>query len=223
MAFYFEKPAGFEYKSGQSMDLTLIEPPKTDAEGNTRAFSYASAPYEDYLMITTRMRQTAFKDVLKDLPAGHELQFDGPFGSMTLHNDTAKAAVLLAGGIGITPFHSMVKQAANQKLPHKLFLFYSNRRPEDAAFLKELQDLQQANPNYKLIATMTDMAKSAQPWTGETGYINGEMLKKYLGDAMGSAIYYLAGPPQMVAALKKVLNEAGVNDDYIKFEEFAGY
>src|SRR5438445_13446110 len=90
MAFHFEKPIGFEYKSGQSMDLTLIDPPKTDAEGNTRAFSFSSAPYQDYLMITTRMRPTAFKNVLKDLPEGSGLSFDGPFGSMTLHNDLSK-------------------------------------------------------------------------------------------------------------------------------------
>jgi len=223
MAFRFQKPVGFEYKAGQSMDLTLINPPKTDAEGNTRAFSYASAPSDDYLMVATRMRQTAFKDVLKELPEGAELSFEGPFGSMTLHNDIAKPAVLLAGGIGITPFHSMVKQAGHDHLPHKLFLFYSNRKPEDAVFLEELQKLQDANPNYKLIATMTDLANSTQKWSGETGYINKEMLNKYLGEDLSTPIYYLAGPPQMVAALKKMLNESGVNDDYIRFEEFSGY
>jgi ferredoxin-NADP reductase len=223
MAFRLEKPSGFEYKAGQSADLTLIDPPKTDAEGNTRAFSFSSAPHQDYLMMTTRMRPTAFKEVLKNLPEGSSLSFDGPFGSMTLHNDISKPAVFLAGGIGITPLYSMVKQAAHDRLPHRIFLFYSNRRPEDTAFLKELQDLQAADPNYQLIPTMTDISKSARKWQGETGYINKQMLNKYLGADLSKQIYYMAGPPQMVAALKKMLNEAGINDDYIRFEEFAGY
>jgi len=223
MAFRLEKPSGFEYKAGQSMDLTLIDPPKTDAEGNTRAFSFSSAPYQDYLMMTARMRPTAFKEILKNLPEGSTLSFDGPFGSMTLHNDVSKPAVFVAGGIGITPLYSMVKQAAHDRLPHKIFLFYSNRRPEDTAFFKELQELQATDPHYKLIPTMTDISKSARKWQGETGYINQQMLNKYLGADLSRQIYYMAGPPQMVAALKKMLNEAGVHDDYIRFEEFAGY
>lgn len=222
MAFYFEKPIGFEYKSGQSIDLFLIDPPETDAEGNKRAFSLITAPYEDHIGITTRLRDTAFKRVLKDLPEGSELNVDGPFGSMTLHNDTSKSAVILAGGIGITPFYSMAKNAAHNKLPHKIFLFYSNRRPEDTAFLNELTELAKHNPNFTLIATMTEMEKSTQEWNGETGYITKEMVAKYVPDLTNS-IGYAAGPPTMVAAMRKLLNESGVDDDNIRTEEFEGY
>lgn len=222
MAFYFEKPDGFQFKSGQHLELTLINPKETDAEGNSRSFSISSAPYEDTLMITTRMRDTAFKRVLKTMPLDSELKIEGPFGSMTLQNDTSRSAVLLAGGIGITPFISMARHAAKNKLPHKIFLFYSNRTPEDAAFLEELQNLIQANENFTFVATMTDAAKSGKPWSGETGYINKEMLIKYAGD-LSRPIYYLAGPPAMALAMREMLNNAGVDDDNIKSEEFAGY
>jgi len=130
--------------------------------------------------------------------------------------------VLLAGGIGITPFRSIVFRAAKEKLAHRIFLFYSNRRPEDAPFLEELEALGEENPNYTLIASMTEMGKSHQPWQGETGLINKEMLARYVKDAV-SPIYYIAGPPGMVKGLHTMLNEAGVDDDDVRTEEFAGY
>ena len=140
MSFHFEKPQGFEFRAGQSIDLTLLNPQETDAEGNVRAFSIASAPFDPDLMITTRMRDTAFKRVLKTMPLGTQVKIEGPGGSFTLHKNSAKPAVFLAGGIGITPFFSILRQAAHDRLPHQLFLFYSNRRPEDAAFLDGLEE-----------------------------------------------------------------------------------
>src|SRR6185312_11308465 len=169
--FIFAKPEGFAHVAGQTVDLTLINPKETDAEGNMRTFSIVASPQENTIAITTRMRDTAFKRTLRDMPIGTEVNVDGPFGSFTLHENTKRAAVFLSGGIGITPFHSIIKDATEKKLPHKLILFYSNRRPEDTAFLTELQDLAKQNPNFTLVATMTDMEKSAQKWEGERGYI----------------------------------------------------
>ena len=200
MAFDFDKPPGFVFKAGQYLEMALIDPPETDSEGNGRAFSIASAPHEEFLTIATRMRDTAFKRVLGGLPAGSEVKIEGPFGNLVLHNNAARPAVLLAGGIGITPFRSMVLRAANERLPHRIFLFYSNRRPEDAAFLKELQDLERQNPNYRFIGTMTEADKSRLPWAGETGFIDQSMLSRTLR-GVASPIYYIAGPPAMVAGL----------------------
>lgn len=222
MSFHFEKPVGWTFKAGQAMDVTLLNPPETDAEGNTRAFSITSNPEADTLMVATRMRDTAFKRTLKTLPVGTELKIDGPFGDLTLHNNASRAAVFLAGGIGITPFHSIVLRAAAEKLPHAIFLFFSNRRPEDAPFLEQLQKLESQNPNYKLIATMTDMQKSHRQWSGETGKIDQSLLAKYLKNA-SSPIYYIAGPPGMVKGLHEVLSKSGVDDDDIRTEEFGGY
>src|ERR1041385_8550830 len=100
MAFHFEKPAGWTFKAGQFIDITLLEPSETDSEGNTRGFSIASAPDEEMLMVATRMRDTSFKRVLKTMSPGTEMKIEGPFGNLTLHNNVARTAVLLAGGIG---------------------------------------------------------------------------------------------------------------------------
>lgn len=220
MAFYFDKPQGFEFIAGQYLNLRLIDPPETDEEGNRRFFSIASAPYEKELMITTRMRDTAFKRTLKSMELGTQVEIFGPSGNLILHTDFLKKAVFLAGGIGITPFRSMVLQSDNMKLPHKIYLFYSNRRPEDGAFLEELQRVE--NPNYEFIGTMTEMEKSQKDWTGETGYITMEMLVKYLR-ILDNAIFYSAGPPQMVAAMVKMLTDSGISLDNIRSEDFTGY
>jgi ferredoxin-NADP reductase len=222
MAFQFEKPAHWTFKAGQFVDITLPNPPETDAEGNTRGFSIASVPQEDFLMVTTRLRDTAFKRSLQKVPLGTEVKIEGPFGNLILHNNASRPAILLAGGIGITPLRSILVRAAMEKLPHRIFLFYSNRRPEDAAFLDELEALQKENPNFRMIATMTDMEKSHRPWQGERGFISQPMLSKYL-NGVKNAIYYIAGPPGMVKGLHSVLNSASVDDDDIRTEEFAGY
>jgi ferredoxin-NADP reductase len=222
MAFHLEKPPGFQFKAGQYMNVTLIDPPETDAEGNTRSFSIASAPFETDLVVTTRMRDTAFKRVLRTITLKSEIRISGPFGSFTLHTDASRPAVFLVGGIGITPFRSMILQAAKDKLALKLYLFYSNRRPEDAAFLDDLQQAGKQNPNYKFIGTMTDIRKSKRPWQGESGYITEEMLRKWVRDLNGP-IYYMAGPPGMVAAMRQMLSTSGIGDDDIRTEEFTGY
>jgi ferredoxin-NADP reductase len=222
MAFHFAKPSQFDFKPGQSADVTLYNPPETDAEGNTRTFSIASSPFESQLMFATRMRDTAFKRSLKKIPLGTAVKIDSPMGSFTLYKNPAKPAVFLAGGIGITPFVSIVGQADRDRLPHKLYLFYSNRRPEDAPFLEALQKLEKSNPNFHLVCTMTAMPQSKQEWKGETGLIDKEMLSRHLASLQGP-IYYVAGPPPMVAAMRKMLVEANVDEDDIRTEDFAGY
>ncbi len=222
MAFHFVKPADFQFRAGQSIDLTLLNPPETDAEGNSRAFSIASAPFDNDLMIATRMRDTALKRVLRKASPGLQVKIDGPGGSFVLHRKSEKPAVFLAGGIGITPFLSIIRQAGNDQSPHHMYLFYSNRRPEDAAFLDLLSEATKRNPNFHLIATMTEMDKSHREWKGETGSINKDMLTKHLPSLQGS-IYYLAGPPAMIAAMRSMLIGAGVDEDDIRTEEFFGY
>ena len=222
IAFHFEKPTGFDFKPGQSADLTLPNPPETDAEGNVRTFSIASAPFEDQLMFATRMRDTAFKRSLKKMPLGTVVKMDSAIGSFTLHKNSAKPAVFLAGGIGVTPFSSIVRQADHDRAPHKLYLFYSNRRPEDAPFVEVLQNLEKTNPQFRFIATMTEMRRSKKTWDGETRRIDQEMLSKYLNELRGP-IYYVAGPPALVSGMRKMLVASCVDEDDIRSDEFSGY
>jgi ferredoxin-NADP reductase len=221
-AFRFEKPIAFTFKAGQYINLTLVDPPETDAEGTVRTFSIASAPEEDRLLVATRMRDSAFKRIAGRMPVGTGVRLEGPFGNLTLHADAVRPAVFLAGGIGITPFRSLLVHAARARLPHRLFLFYSNRRPEDAAFLDELQTLQRDNARYTFIGTMTAMEQSHRTWRGETGPLTPAMLGKVLADA-ARPIYYVAGPPGMVSGVHVMLHAAGVTNDDIRTEKFAGY
>jgi ferredoxin-NADP reductase len=173
-----------------------------------------------------RMRDTAFKRVLERMQTGDKVLIqilqDVPHGAFALHEDASKPAVFLIGGIGIVPAFSMIKDAIARQLPHTIILFYSNRRPEDAPFLDELENLAKQNPSFKLITTMTQAQKSAKSWTGETGYINQAMLKKYV-DNLQAPIYYIAGLPEMVSAMRTLLRDADVNEDKLRAEEFSGF
>lgn len=221
MAFHFDKPAGFSFKAGQAVDLILLDAPGAEGDNARHTFSIVAAPFEERLTIATRMRDSAFKRNLKSLTSGAPVRLDGPSGSLTLHNNRARPAILIAGGIGITPFVSMLRQAAHEHLPQDLFLLYSNHRPEDAAFLAELQALAHQHRRIRLIATMTQMSKSSQTWAGRTGTIDEALLRQVGGEL--AAIYYLAGPPALVESMRLTLGRAGVDDDDIRSEEFYGY
>jgi len=185
MAFAFQRPPRFDFKPGQFTNLTLSNPPQTDEGGNTRTFSIASPPHENELVFATRMRGTAFKRSLMEMPLGTEVHIAPAIGSFTLHQNPAKAAVFLAGGIGITPFLSILQHADKQCLKQELYLFYSNRRPEDAAFLDILLMLEKTNPYFRFIGTMTKMSTSENVWRGETGLVDREKLSRYLPSLRG--------------------------------------
>jgi ferredoxin-NADP reductase len=222
MAFHFDKPAGFTFKPGQAVDLVLLPAPGADGEPLRHAFSVVSAPFEDELVIATRMRDSAFKRALAAMPVGSRAVIEGPFGSLTLHRDRSRGAVFVAGGIGITPFISMLRQAAHDRLPHRLALVYSNRRPEDAAFLAELQQMARGNPSFRLLATMTDLEKSTASWSGETRRVDAALIAS-AAEGMAKPIYYLVGPPAMVEGMRNTLAQAGIDDDDVRSEDFYGY
>ncbi len=220
LAFRFEKPAGFAFKAGQAVVLELLDPPPGDGQ-KRRTFSLVSAPFERTLTIATRMRDTAFKRALNALPDGASVKLVGPLGQFTLA-DVARPAVFIAGGIGITPFMSMLRQAAQDRSARRLVLLYSNRRPEDAAFLGELQALERQLGNFRLVATMTEMRNSASKWEGETGLLNAHLIER-AASGLAAPVYYVVGPPGMVVAMVDTLRSTGVAEESIVTEEFYGY
>jgi len=222
LAVHLERPPEFQFRPGQYASLTLLDPPETDEEGNTRTFSMASAPGEDHLVFATRIRGSAFKRVLGRLSPGVDLRLSGPAGAFTLHADAATPAVFLAGGIGITPFMSMIAQAAHEGSRRSLTLFYANRHAEEAAFLDTLEDLSRRLRGLRLVPTLTDPAGLAPSWRGETGRIDAAMLARHLPD-LRAPLYYVAGPPGMVEAMQAVLAAAGVAEERVRSEEFPGY
>jgi ferredoxin-NADP reductase len=191
MAFAFEKPDSFFFNAGQSIDMTLMNASETDAKGNRRAFSIACAPHEDGLLVATRIRDTAFKRVLATMPIGAQVEVTGPFGDFILHNDAARPAVFLAGGIGITPFRSILLQATRERLQHSMLCFYANRRPESAPFLEALQAMQTPH-SIKTVPTMTGISPLDLSWEGERGHIDHWMLARHVKSA-ASPVFCLAG------------------------------
>jgi ferredoxin-NADP reductase len=222
MAFWFDTlGTGYTFRAGQNADFILADPPEIDGEGNARTLSFASSPNtKDSLVVAMRMRKTAFKNSLRAIPIGTRIKVSSPMGSFTLHKDSSKPAVFVAGGIGITPIRSIIGWATEERLPHKLYLFYSNRNPQEAAFMDRLENWSRLNQNLKLIATVTASRNSSWPY--EFGRIDRAMLTKHLPEIQNS-VYYLCGPPPMVAAMRQLLDDLGVSEDNVKTEEFAGY
>ena len=220
-AFHFARPAGFAFKPGQAIDV-LLDGAAGATEATRHTFSIASAPFEDRLTVATRMRESAFKRALAALPADAGVQVEGPSGSLTLHGDASRPAVFIAGGIGITPFRSILRQAARDRPARRLILLYANHRPEDAAWLEELKSLESGWPDFRLLPVMTAMNRSSQSWAGLAGRIDADMLRS-VAAGLPRPVYYAAGAPGMVATMRAVLNDTGVDDDDIRSEDFHGY
>lgn len=150
-----ERPPGFDFKAGQFAEITWIDPPEIDDRGNTRAFFITSAQEDRRLTFATRLRDIAFKRILSTAPLGARARVAGPFGNFTLSNQATRPAVLLADGIGITPFRSMARHLAHEKRTRPVLLFYANRRREDAPFLEELWALKNEDRGFSFVPTIT--------------------------------------------------------------------
>lgn len=223
MAFAFERPADFGFTAGQFLTVILSNPPYNDAKGDRRTFSIASPPQEtERLQITTRMTGSALKRSLAEVPLGTPVELFGPAGSFMLHKGSSMPAVFIAGGIGITPFRSMIHDVFARGLPYQITLIYSNRNPEGAAFHDEFLRIAEAHTKFKYIPTMTHADKSHLPWSGLRRYVNADFLREHIGDIM-TPIFYIAGPPGMVTGISKAVIEAGTDSARVRSEKFEGY
>ena len=209
-----------DFKPGQYFWVTLLDPPYEDEKGPRRHITVVTSPNErGVLGLCTRLRDSAFKRSLAELPIGAEVDVEQPKGSFLLPEETDQRYVFIAGGIGITVFRCMLRYIAEEQLPHRVTLIYSNRDRESAAFLDELAELERVNPNFRLVLTMT-----ADPgWDGESRRIDAELLQDHLGDELQALTYLIAGPPAMVEAVVGTLQAAGVPEEQLRPERFSGY
>jgi ferredoxin-NADP reductase len=209
-----------EYRPGQYFWVTLIDPPYEDEKGPRRHISAVTSPTDrGVLGLCTRLRGSAFKRSLAELPIGAEVEVEEPKGAFVLPDETDVPYVFIAGGIGITVFRSMLRYIAAERLPYRVTLIYSNRDRSSAAFLDELCDLERQDGWLRVVPTMTQDTS----WEGETRRIGPDLLRDHLGDDLGAYRYLLAGPPGMVEAVTEQLREARIPDDRVHPERFSGY
>ena len=222
VAFQFQRPRNFLFRPGQFIDLALRGVTGNGSHRLVHTFSIASSCFASSIIVVTRMRDSDFKRALSVLPLGAEVSIRGPMGSFVLHNDVSRPAVFVAGGIGIAPFLSMLLSAAIDKTHPPVFLFFANQYVEDAAFMDTLWDLEISNRNFHFVPTFTRIEPGHRGWKGATGPISEQMLSQHIGD-LQNPIYYVAGPPGMVAAAHQTLAEFAVPEEDIRIEHFAGY
>ena len=199
-----------------------------DPEGPLRHFTIASSPTENFIMISTRIRDTPYKKRLSSLEEKRtKVKVRGPMGKFILHEDHSKPAVFLSGGIGVTPFRSMIKYVTDKQLPIKIVMFDSNRDENNILYKNEFDEYLKINKNLKIIYAIT--GEGGQPplghWEGEIGRIDKTMITKYVSeDDLNKSIFYICGPPAMLNAIQNILNEKlRIPKDRVKIEEFTGY
>jgi ferredoxin-NADP reductase len=208
-----------DFKPGQFFMLELLNPPYNDEKGNKRMFSIVNSPNEkDVIIMATRLSDSAFKTSLKFLPTGAEVMIDNIAGTFNMPKDKKVPVVLIAGGIGITPFISMLRYISEQKLNYKITLLYSNTDKKSTAFYDELKATEQKNKNLKVVFTMINDPE----WQGENRMIDPQFIKDYVHNPH-SRTYMVSGPPAMVQAVVKVLKAVGADDENIITDNFAGY
>jgi ferredoxin-NADP reductase len=210
----------FDYRPGQYFWVELLDPPYEDEKGPRRHISAVTSPTERGVIgLCTRLRDSAFKRSLAELPVGTAVEVEPPKGKFVLPEDASRPLVFVAGGIGITAFRSMLRYIQDERLPHRVTLIYSNRDRESTPFLDELEDIERTNPNVHLIVTMTNDGD----WPGEQRRLGASFFKEYLGDNLNDARYMVAGPPAMAQAISEELKTAGIDEQLISTDSFTGY
>ena len=208
-----------EFKAGQYFFITLPKLYYPDERGPRRHFSVVNSPNEKgILSMATRLTESGFKKTLAELPLGTEVEVGPIAGVFVLPENLNRPLVFISGGIGITPFMSMLKFVKEEKLPANITLIYSNRNQQSTAFLKELEELAKKIPNFKLVLTMTE----DNGWSGEKRKVDGQFIKEYTSN-LQNPYFMVVGPPAMTEAVIIELKKIGVEDQNIKVEKFTGY
>jgi ferredoxin-NADP reductase len=209
-----------DFRAGQYFWVELPDIGHQDDKGLRRHISVVTSPTERGILgLATRLRDSAFKQTLTELPVGAEVDVEEPKGQFALPEDSSRPYVFIAGGIGITVFRSMLRFIRDERLPYRVTLIYSNRDRESTAFLDELQELEGQLPDFRLVLTMTDDAG----WDGESRRVDAAFLADYLGDSLNDVTFMVAGPSGMAEGVQGQLAEAGVAEENVITQRFSGY
>jgi glycine betaine catabolism B len=180
--------------------------------------SLATSPTRPHLEYAVRRSESPYKRAFAALHPSDSVGVFGPLGDFVLRE--TRPAVLLAGGIGITPLKGMAEYAADKALPIPIRLVYSNRTQDEIPYRAELEALERQNPRFRVLHTLT--RSTGDGWPGSLGRINADLLREATGDVV-DPVHYLSGTPSMVAGTWRLLRDLGVSDDDIEFEAFHGY
>jgi ferredoxin-NADP reductase len=209
----------FEWEPGQYFWVELLDPPYDDERGPRRHITIVMSPTEGVPGLCTRLRDSAFKRSLAELPLGAPVEVEPPKGDFVLPEESDRPYVFVAGGIGITVFRCMLRYVHDRGLSHRVTLVYSNRDRAGAAFLDELGELERSNPNLSVVLTMTN----DPGWQGESRHIDEAMLRDHLPDDLASYGFFVAGPPDMAVDVGEKLRSAGLPEEQVRVGKFSGY
>lgn len=204
------RPEGYEFAAGQWFRLSIETPEGTQ----TRTLSHASAPADEDLDFATRLSDSAFKRALAGMSPGDPVAIAGPGGRLALPEGWTRA-VMLVGGVGITPVRSLLRDmAARGRSVEEALVIYGNREPSCAPFAAELEELSGHG------VRVVDVFETAPDgFDCERGFITAELLRRH-GVAPDGRPFLVAGPPPMVAAMERVLDELGVALSDRRIERF---
>lgn len=207
----FERPNGYSFRAGQWFRLTL----DTELGVESRTFSHASTPADDWIELTTRLSDSAFKRTLQRLSPGDSAGLGPSGGRLTLAED-ADFVAFLAGGVGIAPLRSMLRDAAQRGRQFRdAVLFYGNRDDTCEPYLSEFEAMAEQG-----VRVVRVLERAPTGWEGETGFITGDIVSRYAQPLDGRQ-FFIAGPPPMVSAMDSLLDELGVDAD-LRHEETFG-
>ena len=208
-----------DYRPGAYFWVELPDRGHEDEKGLRRHISLVTSPTDKGVVgLATRLRDSAFKQTLSELELGDEVEVEEPKGSFLLPEDTGGEYVFVAGGIGITVFRSMLRYIADESLPYRVTLVYSNRDRESTAFLDELDGLERRIEGLRVILVMTD----EETWEGERRRLDAAVIGELVG-GLEDKTFMIAGPPGMVEGVSDSLLAAGLPEDSVVAGKFSGY
>jgi len=216
VSFSFKTEKPFDYTAGQFIELTLVGH-EEHGHPAKRWFTLSSSPSDDTLTITTRVGEashTPFKRALANLSSGDIVDISEPLGDFVLPKLIQTPLVFIAGGIGITPFRSMLEWLVHTDEKRSIRLLYSVRTEDDIIF----QDTFDAADQHATIIVEDPSAA----WGGERGKLSAELVLG-LEKPSSDALFYISGPEPFVQSMQADLLKLGVSNQQIVVDEFQGY